>query len=90
MAFATTNVQTATLAGGIKFYAGDWSGSAGDATGSVTLSGGRVYLVAFRSEDTAGPQEDPDATASISAGVITLSVYNHQNVTNGRFLIVYG
>lgn len=90
MAFSTSNVQSAMVANGVKILCGDWSGTVGDATGSMTLAGGRVYLVAFRSEDTTGPQEDPDATSSISAGTITLSVYNHQTVTNGRFIIIYG
>ena len=89
MAFTTSNVQTAMLAGGVKFYAGDWSGTVGDAAGTITLAGGRVYLVNIRCEDTTGPQEDPDATATVSAGIITVSVYNHQTVNNGRFLIIY-
>lgn len=90
MAFAITNVQTASVAGGIKFYVGDWSGVVGDAPGTITLAGGRVYLHSFRNEDTGTPGEEPDATATITAGVITLTVYNHQTITSGRFLIIYG
>lgn len=90
MAFSTTNVQTATLAGGIKFYAGDWSGTVGDAPGTITLAGGRVYSHSFRNADTGSPGEEPDATETIAAGIITLTVYNHQTITNGRFLIIYG
>lgn len=89
MAFSTSNVQGGKIFGGVSTYVGDWSGTVGDAPGTITLGGGRVYLAVFRSEDTAGPQEDPDASATVSAGVITLTVYNHQTVTNGRFFIVY-
>ncbi len=89
MAFSTTNVQTGTLFAGCKMYMGDWSGVAGDAPGTITLAGGRVYLANFTNADTGSPQEDPDSTVSVASGIITMSVYNHQTVTNGRFLIVY-
>ncbi len=89
MAFATTNVQGGAFAGPVKFYCGDWSGTAGDAPGTLTLAGGRVYLHSFRNEDTTSPAEEPDATAAYSAGTITLTIYNHQTIANGRFFIIY-
>lgn len=89
MAFSTSNVQVAQVANGVKFYVGDWSGVAGDAPGSITVGGGRIYSTDFRDEDATGPQENPWVSVSASAGVMTLSVYNHSTVTNGRFCIVY-
>lgn len=89
MAFSTSNVQTAMLSSAVKVYCGDWSGTAGDAAGTITLNGGRVYLAHFRSEDTTGPQEEPDTSVSVSGSTLTMSVYNHQTVVNGRFLIIY-
>lgn len=90
MAFATTNVQTATLATGIKFYAGDWSGAAVDAAGTVTLAGGRVYLSHFEDQDATGsPVELVPCSVSVSSGTITLTVNNKNNVTQGRFVVIY-
>jgi hypothetical protein len=90
MAFSTSNVQSGRIFGGVNIYCGDWSGTAGDAPGTITLGGGRVYLAEFRNEDTGSPQEYPDSSVSVLNGVITMSVYNHQTVSNGRFFIVYG
>lgn len=89
MAFSTTNVQIANIAGPVKVYCGDWSGTVGDAPGTITLNGGRVYLAEFRSEDIGSPQEEPDSAVSVSGSTLTLSVYNHQTVVNGRFIIIY-
>lgn len=89
MAFTTSNVQSGMVFGGVKIYLGDWSGTVGDAAGTITLSGGRVYLAVFGNQDSTGPQEDPDASVSVSGSTITMTVYNHQTVTNGRFFIVY-
>lgn len=89
MAFSVTNVQSAMLGGPVKIYCGDWSGTVGDAPGTITLGGGRVYLAVFRSEDTGSPQEEPDSAITVSSGTITMTVYNHQTVTSGRFCIVY-
>lgn len=89
MAFATTNIQYVALAAPLKVYLGDWSGTAGDAPGTITLGGGRVYLSIFSNQDATGPQEDPDSSVTVSSGTITMTVYNHQTVTNGRFIIIY-
>lgn len=89
MAFATTNVRTSSF-GDLKVYAGDWSGSQGDSNGSITLSGGRVYLINFTNFD-ATSQEDRPTPVSVteSSGTITVSVSNQNPVTTGRFIIIY-
>lgn len=88
MAFATANVQGGSV-GSLKFYAGDWTGSQGDASGVITLNGGRVYLSHFENQDTDNPTELPPTDISISGSVITLTVHNHMDVTNGRFLVIF-
>lgn len=88
MAFATSNVQAANL-GSIRAFVGDWSGAVGDASGTVTLNGGRVYLCRFENQDADSPNEDIRADISVSSGTITVTVHNHLNVTNGRFIIIY-
>lgn len=91
MAFSTSNVQTGRIFGGVNTYIGDWSGSAGDAAGTITLGGGRVYLAHFESQDASGgPVELVPCSVSVNGtGVITLTVNNHDSVTLGRFFIVY-
>lgn len=88
MAFATSNILAANL-GSLKAFAGDWSGSAGDASGTITLGGGRVYLARFENQDADAPKELPLTDVSISGSTITLTVHNHMNVTNGRFIVIY-
>lgn len=88
MAFSTTNVRAGTV-GNLKLYAGDWSGLSGDASGSVTLSGGRVYFAEFSNQDTDQISEKPLTEVSISGSTITLTVHNHMDVTDGRFVVIY-
>ena len=88
MAFATSNPLAGT-AGPFKFYAGAWSGLPGDASGTVTLGGGEVWVCEFWNSDSDTPKEMPLVDRSISGSTITLTVHNHQDVTNGRFFIIY-
>lgn len=89
MAFETSNLQSAMVAGPIKIMCGDWSGSAGDASGTITLGGGNVYFQQFTNQDSDNPKEYPQVDVSYSGSTITMTVHNHMNVTNGRFFIVY-
>lgn len=89
MAFATTNVRASTF-GDLKVYAGDWSGTQGDTNGTITLNGGRVYLVSITNFDNASQEDRPTpVTITESSGTITVSVSNQNTVTTGRFLIIY-
>lgn len=90
MAFSTSNVQSGKLFGGVNTYIGDWSGALGDAPGSITLGGGRVYLAHFEDQDATGsPVELVPCSVSVTSGVITLTVNNRNAVTQGRFIIIY-
>lgn len=89
MAFSTSNVQR-TAFGNLKVTYGDWSGSVGDADGSIGVAGGRVYLHEFNIQDSSGPQMAKVPTSvSTSGTVTTITVYNRQAVTTGRFLIIH-
>jgi hypothetical protein len=89
MAFATSNTQGGSV-GSLKFFAGDWSGAAGDASGTVTVSGGRIYLASFSDQDADNPKDVGCAfDVSASGTTITITVHNHDTVTNGRFLLIY-
>ena len=89
MAFAITNARTGTV-GNLKMYAGDWSGTQGDANGTVTLSGGRCYSAEFSNFDASSQEDRPTPTSiSESGGTITVTVANLNTVTSGRFIIIY-
>ena len=88
MAFATTNVRSGT-AGPFKMVAGDWSGSVGDSSGTVTVGGSRVYQAHFYNQDADNPKEWPQVDVSESSPTSTITVHNHQGVTNGRFYILF-
>ena len=88
MAFATANVK-ATYFGNLTVTYGDWSGSVGDAPGSLTVKGGRVYLANFTSEDGSGPQQVEIALGvSQSNATSTITVNNNAATVTGRFLVI--
>ena len=88
MAFATENVRAGTV-GNLKLYAGDWSGAVGDASSTITLSGGRVYLCHFENQDSDATKQTYQPAVSISSGTITVTFGNVLGVTSGRFVIIY-
>lgn len=89
MAFAKTNVKTSVF-GNLKVTYGDWTGSNNDSAGEVVVEGGRVYLADFTNQDPASPaQRKVPVAVSSSSGLNTISVYNHDDVTTGRFLIIH-
>lgn len=88
MAFATSNIRHSVF-GDLQVYAGDWTGNANDASGTITLNGGRVYLSQFNNQDADNPAEMPRVDVSLSGSTLTLTVHNHMDVTNGRFLVIF-
>ena len=90
MAFATSNVRRSAF-GDLKVTAGDWSGSAGDANGTITVEGGRVYLSEFNSQDTNnGPTQFIETfVSSTGTNTITVSIANRNTVVTGRFIIIH-
>lgn len=92
MSFATANLNYSPLGTRSKLE-GDWTGNQGDATGTVTVSGGRVYEAIFHTQPSTpgGPTANiVPVGVSTSGSQITVQVYNHEEVTAGRFTIVYG
>lgn len=89
MAFATTNVRKSVF-GNLKVTAGDWSGSDGDAAGTVDVEGGRVYAALFTIQDTDSPTAGlVPVSVSVSGSIARTTVYYHEAVTTGRFLIIH-
>lgn len=88
MAFATTNIRTGVV-GPLRFYCGDWTGNQGDASGTLTLNGGRIYFRHFWNQDADNQKEQPLVDVSASGATLTVTVHNHMDVTSGRFFIIY-
>lgn len=89
MAFATTNVNVASV-GNLNCLVGNWTGAIGDASGTVSIKGGNVYLVSFYNQDASSQEDRPTpCDISYSSGTITITVHNHSGVTTGRFIVIY-
>lgn len=88
MAFTTTNIRKSYF-GNFKVLAGNWSGSAGDAPGTISVEGGQIYLANFQPQISSGPEMVETASSVAgTTGVVTLTVYNSAAVTSGTFLII--
>lgn len=92
MAFSTSNVIGGPL-GNRFFLQGDWTGNSGDAAGTLQVAGGRVWQAEFFTQATSagGPtaSQVPVGLTTV-APYVTVQVYNHEEVTAGRFVVVYG
>lgn len=90
MAFATANVQK-NVFGSLKVTHGDWSGSLGDANGTITVEGGRVYQCSFTGQDSSGTYVSMPVGYSVSTtdALTTITIRNDCAVTVGRFLIIH-
>ena len=89
MAFATSNVKSQSM-GSLSALAGDWTGTVGDANGTLTVGGTRIYSAQFSNQDAVtGEVTFVPWTASTSGSLTTVTVYNHDTVATGRFLIIY-
>lgn len=88
MALSTSNLKAGVF-GDRKVLEGNWTGSAGDASGSITLPSSHVLGASFLSQDSDSPKEQPSVSISYSGGVATISVHNHMDVTKGSFIIIY-
>ena len=90
MAFATQNVQGSAF-GNLRVTYGQWTGVLGDASGTIGVAGGQVWVALFVTQDSSGAYMHADLryTTSTTGSVTTITVYNHAAVTNGRFLIIH-
>lgn len=90
MAFSATVKASAYLGPGLKMTVGDWSGVAGDAAGTLKVSG-RYWGGLFFDADVQGntSQIFPNVGESVAGSVTTLTIQNQDNVTSGRFVILH-
>lgn len=91
MAFAVTNRYDVVLGGNLKAAIGSWSGNEGDATGTITVTGGRAVGALIYTQDTNGVTEWTrwQGAAGASVGTVDISVFNRATVVAGTFIIFY-
>ncbi len=88
-ALTVTYPKTANLGGPVKLTYGQFTATAGDAAGTVTVAGGRIIGYQFLDNATSGPVDvKVHASNSSSSGIITVTVYTQATVADGDFWIM--
>lgn len=89
MALSMTVRGSSTL-GNLNVVYGDWTGNAGDASGTFTAGGAYPLMVIFQKFDPIDStyQIIPRVSVSVSSQTYTITIHNQDNVANGRFFIV--
>lgn len=87
MAFTATVTGVRYLGPASSTLFGTWSGSAGDAAGTLAI-GGTVLSARFEKFDSDNTtQIAPRISSSVANNITTLTINNQDNVTNGYFVI---
>lgn len=86
MAFSFTVQNQAYMGPGIRKIYGTWTGSAGDAAGTIAVAG-PVRGAVFQKLDPLDNTYEiiPRIETSISSGISTITIENQDNVTSGSF-----
>lgn len=87
MAFSATVYNTQYMGPGKTKISGSWSGLAGDAAGSMAVSGlvTQANFYKFDNDNTWGII--PRVTTAVATGISTLTINNADNVVTGYFEI---
>ena len=87
MAFSATINNVQYLGPAMTQLTGSWSGSAGDAAGTMTIAG-TVVSAQFEKFDADNTYQGmARCSTSISSGITTLTINNQDNVVTGYFTI---
>lgn len=87
MAFSATVYNTTYLGPAKTCLAGSWSGSAGDAAGSMSVAGVVTQANFYKYDNDQTWQIIPRVSVSTSGGISTLTINNQDNVVTGYFEI---
>lgn len=91
MAFATNNVKLES-SGSLWYFVGECTSTAGDADGTITVAGARVYqaVIYDQSDTTPTTQPVPVKITEATTGTTSAITVNCSNgITKGRFVIIY-
>ena len=87
MAFSATINNVQYIGPGKKQFTGTWSGSSGDAAGSMTFAGTvtKADFEGFDNDNSYNVHIRP--MSSITGGITTLLINNQDDVTTGYFTV---
>lgn len=91
MAFATQNIKLESN-GSLWQLVGECTSSVGDADGTITVGGNRVYQAYFTDVSDTTPTTQPlpvKVSESTTASTSTITINASNGITKGRFVIVY-
>jgi hypothetical protein len=88
---AVTNLQTASLGGGLTMLCGTYTHTVGAAADTQVVSG-KVYMVQVNPQVSSGKVDAAGSFYSVSASGYknTVTIYNKAGVTAGTFCIIFG
>ena len=88
MAFATSQLRTEPI-GASWLTTGKWTGSVGDAAGSISVPGALVLGAQFSvNQSSGGPVEYVPWSYTAGTNPSAVTVYNKETVTAGQFFII--
>lgn len=85
MAFATSSVVRENR-GSVSVMRGTWTAAVGDAAGTITL-GTPALAADFWANLSSGPSQGRVKVSGL--GSTTLTVYNQETVTDGKFEVMF-
>lgn len=91
MAFATQNVKLESN-GSLWLFAGECTSSVGDADGTITVGGNRVYQAHFYDQSDTTPTTQPlpvKVSESTTTNTSTVTINASNGIVKGRFLIFF-
>ena len=83
----TSNLQNTGMGGGRRLITGEWTGSLGDPTATITVEGRMVYGAQLLTNDS-GFGSDVPITWTATSGIITVTVAAALAVTDGTFFLI--
>lgn len=88
MAFA--NVRQHLVGGGLRYVFGDFTATAGAASQTYAVGGGRILMVHVNPQGSTEPVDFTNQlySISISGGINTLTIYTSAAITAGSFFLV--
>jgi hypothetical protein len=87
MAFSATIQNTQYMGPGRTSLTGAWTGSAGDAAGSMTIAGNVIKANFYKFDNDQTWQIIPRVSTSVASGISTITINNQDNVVIGWFEI---
>lgn len=87
MAFSATIRNVQYMGAGKTHLSGTWSGSSGDAAGSLSIAGIVTKANFYKFDSDNSWQMIPRVSSSVSSGITTLTINNQDDVVTGYFEI---